>query len=909
MKKKSTTKKPSQSRAISAVQKLSLFFYNHVLFSLSFWMALVIFGVLSYTTFMQRQGFPNIEVPISVVQSTYLVNDKVAVDEDVTQPLLSDISEIEDVKSTNASSTDNVSLIVVEFEEGITSPQGAELIKEATKTSEVSKEAEVSVEPVNASQFANSYDVVLSVHSAEASVNKLNGDAQVAVEKLSTEFPDVEFEVIEQFQNGINPITKQPVNRQTQFDIYGEKVNGEFKTFNSVGIGISFSGDTDIITFDKELNKAILVIEESGEIGNATIAISADFATSVSQQISSLQQNLGTGLLLVVLVCLIFIGVKAGLVAALSMGVTLAVTVGALYLGGLTLNTITLFALILTLGLIVDDAIIITESIDTQRKKGIKGKDAVAVAIKRVALASFAGTMTTILGFAPLLFIGGILGDFIRVMPITIITSLIVSFLVSITFIPFMSHWFARDHKRKFKRSPLHTFREFETKLASGLAKPLLLANTWTKKIAFSFVGVMIAVGFILGSGYFFSQLKFDIFPASKDTDELSMQLEFAPGTTLDQAQEITAQATDKLIESTDGYLEKVTLVSSANERSATAFITLTSYKDRDTKAPELTAQAEADLGTIKGAKITVDQSGAGPPKEEFPFKVQIAAEEPAQAIVAATKLNEHLQGQQIERANGTTATITKTKFTGEQQAITRVDGIRVVEVSAGFSDDDVSALVQAAQTNVEKFIESPDNRTGLSEDSYTFDFGSETENQESFKGVLVALPILLVAMFVLLAIQFRSILQPLLIMFAMPFSFFGVALGLYVTDNPLSFFVMVGFFALIGISVNNTILLTDFANQERRNGATPREAIAAAVKLRFRPLLTTSITSVLALLPLALSEPFWESLAYTLIFGLISSTILVLVSFPYFYLIMERVRRGLKAVRVATFSKLSRSK
>jgi len=884
--------------SLLAVQRLSLFFYKKVLLSLSFWLALTIFGVLSYTTLMQRQGFPNIEVPISVVRSTYLVNDKLTVDFDVTQPLLRDIATIDSVKSTRANTTDNSSVIIVEFTEDVTSSKGADLIKQATRSSDLPVSTNVSVEPVNASQFANSYDVVLSVYSSDASAQNLSTKAQIVANMLNKSLDDAKFEVVDQFQTGLNPITQKEVTQQVQFDMYGEQVNGTFKTFNSVGVGVSLSDETDIITFDQQVRQKITDIQASGEIDDAQIAVAADFATSVSQQINSLQQNLGTGLLLVVIVCLVFIGVKAGLVAALSMGVTLAITLGTLYISGITLNTITLFALILTLGLIVDDAVIMTESIDTQRKKGLKESEAVAVAIKRVALASFAGTVTTVLGFAPMLFIGGILGSFIRVMPITIIVSLVVSFIVSITFIPFMSHWFARDRKRSFKRSPLHIFREFETKLAAGLARPILWASTWRRKISLSLLAILIAGGFIMGSGYFFSQLKFDIFPPTKDTNEISMQLDFDPDTTIDQAKKVMSKATNKLIESTGTEMERLTFVSSATERSATAYITLTSFKDRDPTAPEIIDQIENDFINFTAAKVTFDQRDAGPPKDEYPFKVQISAEDPTQAVKAATLLQNHLNGLTIERSNGTTAKINDVQFSGEQQAIIRVDGERIVEVAAAFDADDVSALVQLAQTNVEEFTQKDNNRAGVSKNAYNFDFGNESENQESFKGVLIALPILVIAMFVLLAIQFRSVLQPLLIMFAMPFSFFGVALGLYLTDNPLSFFVMIGFFALIGISVNNTILLTDYANQERVNGSTPREAIATAVRLRFRPLLTTSITSVLALLPLALSEPFWESLAYTLIFGLVSSTLLVLISFPYLYLVMERIRGAFKIGR-----------
>ena len=105
----------------------------------------------------------------------------------------------------------------------------------------------------------------------------------------------------------------------------------------------------------------------------------------------------------------------------------------------------------------------------------------------------------------------------------------------------------------------------------------------------------------------------------------------------------------------------------------------------------------------------------------------------------------------------------------------------------------------------------------------------------------------------------------------------------------------MIGFFALIGIAVNNTIMLVDYANQALRAGSTHTDAMAEAVQHRFRPLLTTSLTSVVALTPLALSDPFWQPLAVTLIFGLLSSTFLVIVVFPYYWLIAEWLRVGVK--------------
>ncbi len=133
--------------------------------------------------------------------------------------------------------------------------------------------------------------------------------------------------------------------------------------------------------------------------------------------------------------------------------------------------------------------------------------------------------------------------------------------------------------------------------------------------------------------------------------------------------------------------------------------------------------------------------------------------------------------------------------------------------------------------------------------------------------------------------------LQPLLIFMAIPFSLFGITLGLYLTDNAFSFFASLGFFALVGLSIKNTILLTDYANQSRRAGMGAVDAAHEALAERFRPLVATSLTAVASLIPLAIMSPFWEGLAVFLAGGLLSSTFLVLTVFPYYYLGSEFLR------------------
>ncbi len=627
----------------------------------------------------------------------------------------------------------------------------------------------------------------------------------------------------------------------------------------------------------------------------ATVVTGSE-AASVREQIHGLQTSLSEGLIIVAIISLALISWRAGIATSLSMATILLATIAGLKVFGYTINTITLFALILSLGLIVDDTTIVAEAIDAGQKEGKNKREIVALAVKRVARASTTGTLVTMLAFAPMIFIGGILGSFIRALPVTIIISLAFSLLVSLSLIPFLARHLILSDKTKVKEQSRNPIIRAEHLISSGLAN----AITWTRgskwrRFGMSLAAVTLGIASLLGSFGFFGKLKFDIFPPTKDGNDMTITVRFAPGTSIAKAEEVTDKA-DKIMADTLGeFGERIDYMSNANSSLAMAVVVLTHYQDRDVTAPELKQRLEKAFTGFKDANIKVSLNGAGGPAEDQPFKAQINTDDPAKAAMLSADIVKFLNNTTFERQN-------KTKFkavnaqAADSGTVTRKNAKRIFEVKSGFDADDVTALVTVAQTAVEKEFTAEKLATyGLGKDALQFDFGNESNNQDSFKSMITAFPILILTMLILLVIQFRSLLQPLLILLAIPFSFLGVAVGLYLTENTLSFFVMIGFFALIGIAVNNTIMLVDYANQALRAGATHTDAMAEAVRHRFRPLITTSLTSVIALVPLARSDPFWNPLAVTLISGLLSSTFLVIVAFPYYWLIAEWLRTATK--------------
>jgi multidrug efflux pump subunit AcrB len=200
-------------------------------------------------------------------------------------------------------------------------------------------------------------------------------------------------------------------------------------------------------------------------------------------------------------------------------------------------------------------------------------------------------------------------------------------------------------------------------------------------------------------------------------------------------------------------------------------------------------------------------------------------------------------------------------------------------EVSKGYSS-------QKIQNKIEKLI-----NLNYSDDDASFEFGGEKQTLSKYlKGLGIAAAISLAAIFVILMIQFNSLVQPLIIMISVPLSVIGSIFGLWIFNQPFSFTAGLGLLSLIGIVVNNAILLLEYINRARHDGLTIEEACKSSVKRRFRPIMLTTITTVVGLMPLALSaSSFFTPMAVALMTGLMVSTLLTLIVVPMFYSMVEK--------------------
>ncbi len=881
------------------MQRVSARSFKHPRQTALIWLVLVLFGATCYGTLLKREGFPSINTPFAIASGSYLVGDPAAMDKEVAKPLSEFLLKQDGVKSVQTQSFANFYNAQVSYKDGVNADtRSAALTKEITGRHLLPERATFKLAPFEFGFTSRGDDLVVSFYSQNngASTEDLLAHGKQAAAFIKNKhLPLVhDVSVIDPFESATNPLTGLLETNQKSFDRFGQRQASANTFYTSIVVGVKAQDGADNLELDAQVQTAVAALNQRAAFKGYHAEISASFAPQIREQVNELQTSLLEGLVAVLIIGSLVIAIRASIVTVLSMVTVLAIVNGLLYLFGYSLNTITLFALILGLSLIVDDTIIMVEAIDAQRRKQTSPGKAISEATGKVSRAMIAATSTSALSFAPLIFVGGILGSFIRAIPLTIIAALLTSLFVALVFIPFFARYLLLS-KKQMGASNVHELSAgIEARIARFISGPMLWAKGSTKKLfAVGIIALIIGFGFIGAGGYLFQKVTFNIFPPSKDGNQLSTVITFPPNTDIKQAQATTDKVDHIIGDTTGQYFIKASYFGQADIQSATLTMDITDYKKRDITAPTIAKQLNDKFKTFSGAEVAASSlDNAGPPAAAFSVHIASSKNRAAAQKLADDVANYVRHDAQLKRTDGSIAKIDSVRV-GNASIYTRTDNLQYIDVGTKFVDTDTTTLVNLAKDAIKKqFTSDKIASYGLPKDALIFDAGQEDQNQDSFKTLALAFPVLLFVIYLVLSFQFRSLLQPILIFIALPFSLFGITLGLYLTNNAFSFFAMLGFFALIGLSIKNTILLTDFANQARKAGLHPVDAAHEALAERFRPLVATSLTAVCSLIPLALSSPFWEGLAVVLIFGLLSSTFLVITVFPYYYLGAEFLRQ-----------------
>ncbi len=728
-------------------------------------------------------------------------------------------------------------------------------------------------------------------------------------------------------------------------------------------IAIRQKDGANAVELRKRLETAITGIQASLPPDMA-LKTGFDQSLDVKRRLNQLAVDFAIALALV-LVTLIPLGLRASMVVMVSIPLSLAMGVFILAQFGFTLNQISISGFIISLGLLVDDSIVVTENIERHLRAGESAVEAAVKGTKEISVAVLGSTGVLIFAFLPLTFLPEGSGDFVRGLPMAVLATVASSLVVSLTIIPFIASRLLRanhgpDGNRVLQSINNGIQRFYHPILHWGLQNP--------RKTVWGSLAVCLAAFGL------FPIIGASLFPAS-DSPYFMVRVEAPEGSGV-QATDRAVRDVSQIVSTFPGVTSRMENAGRGNPqifynnipreddaRYGEIFVTIDQWLPKE--SPVALDKLRKQLDAYPDARVSVIQFENGPPVEA-PVAIRLRGPDIASLRVAAAKVaslmaettglrdvNNPLAAERVdldigyEAASASLLGVTQADLrrsvrlaiSGERASTFRDsegDSFPVVVRLPMAANQPVSALnsiyvpsqsgasvplTEVANPQL-KSVPSQINRFQLERTVILKGYNQLGELPSALNAQVVekmnglTLPpgvrwqvagaaeaaarntsglggVALVAIFGILAVlvaEFGRFREVAVVAGVIPLGLFGGILALLITGNSLSFLAGIGFVALIGIEIKNSILLVDFTTKLRDDGVPLMEAIEKAGEIRFLPVLLTSVTAIGGLLPLALSgSPLYAPLAWVIIGGLISSTLLSRIVTPVMYLLSVR--------------------
>ena len=737
------------------------------------------------------------------------------------------------------------------------------------------------------------------------------------------------------------------------------RVNGN----RSIGISVFKEMDYNTVKAVDGVKTSLAKIQKS--LPGYDFRIISDQATFINNSIGEVKNSALLGILLAVIVLFVFLRrIGTTLIVAVSIPVSIIATFNLMFFSGLTINILTLGGLALGAGMLVDNAIVVIESIFRNQERGLSVRDAAVTGTSEVAGAVSASTLTTIVVFLPIVYLHGATGELFKDEAWTVTFSLISSLFVAILVIPTL---YERIFSRK-KRQPVKNFSSINITGYSQFLKKLV-EKRW--------MVILCSLILVVGTVFLLPFVGTEFMPKT-DANTINVKVRMAEGTSLErtsstlesienlvydlsqdpdcviythvgpgassqnldfegentatlkiQLSKASAVTPDYLTEVLSSYIDGVEgmeLSFTQDENSLNSMmgtedaplVVEIKGEDLDLLAA-LTAQVKTAVDSIDCLYNVESSLAGGAPEIIITVDRALAGMNNINVSTIITQIQQHLAGREagqmdykgdmrdisikvpgvsLSDLNNMVITSGQKDFRLVELAqisestapkeISRLNQNRVTRVTADI-DESVS-LDKAAQRTREAVqgIELPQNY------SITVT-GEEERRAESMNSLLLALVLSIVLVYMVMASQFESLLHPFTILLTIPLALVGAVLMFLVTGITVNIMGIIGMVMLAGIAVNNSIILVDRIGQLKESGLSLTDAIAEAGQQRIRPILMTSLTTILALVPMALGLGDGASLsspmAIAVIGGLFTSTLLSLVVIPCVYYVFESAK------------------
>lgn len=702
-----------------------------------------------------------------------------------------------------------------------------------------------------------------------------------------------------------------------------------------------------------------------------------DNSVSIEESVAGVEHELVLGALLTVLIVFLFLNNgRATLITSLTLPVSVVSTFILLDALGFTLNTLTLMALSLSIGILIDDAIVVVENIVRHREEGASPMAAAYGGTSEIFLAVMATTFSIVAVFVPVAFMGGIIGRFFYQFGITVAWAVLVSLFVSFTLTPMLSaRWLRDDHGSE------QTLRWW------SISRPIGAFNRWFDRMAGHYHGmvtwalahrptILVAAALSMVGALALFPLVGGSFMPEQDAGEFSVTFETPTGSSLSYTTG-KAHEVERVLRGIDGVIYTFATVGAGQTGTVNrgeVFVKMTKRGERRITQQDAMSEArrllanrvgiEASVlvgggmgGTVKPIQIALKGPESGVLQalsdsvvsrvKQVPTAIEVSSSlgDPRPEIRLVVDLDRAndlgLSAAQIANTvqpllTGATAT-TWEDPTGEERDVVvrlpeedrttpeRIARLPLVTSQRGTDGRAVTVPLGAVATLEQGTAPSQIDRKDLSRvatvavnlapghalsdvsadveaaladlplpDGYSFSLAGDTKELAETTGyVLESLMLAIILIYLILASQFGSFLQPIAIMLSLPLSLVGVMLALLFTGDTLNIMSMIGIIMLMGLVTKNAILLVDYANALRARGVGIFEAVAQAGSVRLRPIMMTTLAMIAGMIPIALGTgdggEFRAPMARAVIGGLITSTMLTLIVVPVVYSFFEQ--------------------
>lgn len=707
-----------------------------------------------------------------------------------------------------------------------------------------------------------------------------------------------------------------------------------------------------------------------------TINIATDNSTFIEEAVADVIMNIEIGGTLAVLVIFLFLASwRTTLISGLAIPTSIVATFFGIYLLDFSINFMSLLGISIAVGLLIDDAIVVVENIYRHFRMGVPADVAASRATSEIGMAVMATTLTIIVVFVPVSFMGSIVGQYFHQFGITVAISIAFSLFIAFTLTPMLFSVLARNTRPnnfaqegtprngKPQRGFLTRFDVGYNRLAEGYRGFLAVA------LRHRVLTMSIATVLFLGSLFLGGLIGVEFMPLT-DQAEINVAFKAPPGTSLEKTREEAAKI-EKLarlypevqhLYTTIGAGQNdvsegqvVIQLNPRNERDRSVFTIIDDLRVKLRRMPGLFTSISTEGGG-HGAQVQISITGD---KLDVIARLAAIVEDSVKSVPGAVDVNNSLEGGrpeiqlEIDRARASELGINIYGLASTLQYL--IDGQEITTYKEG--DDEFEVLVQldekdrrdswdiaSLQIESNKEIPGRDNffvplnqiarlaeRSGPVEISrydrrrqvlisantagaFAGDVRTAVDQKiadipvppgyevgaigiaewqaESFRRIFLALLASILFIYMVLASQYESFIDPLSIMFSLPLALVGAMIGLLIGGTSISLISLIGVVLLMGLVTKNAILLIDFVKQARRRGDDRTTAILKAGPIRLRPILMTAAATVLGLTPLALGlgegAEFRKPMAHAVIGGMISSTVLTLVVVPVVYTVIE---------------------